>query len=125
MIRELTVASAVHLLAVLPALVLGIAQLLRPKGTRSHAAFGWAWVAAMALAAVSWFWIFGVGGAGRFSLIHLLSVIVLFNLAAAIWFVRRGNVPAHRKFMLGTLLGLIGAGAGALAPGRFLQQLLF
>jgi len=124
-IRELTFASAIHLAAVLPAVVLGLAQVLRPKGTRSHAAFGWAWVAAMAVAAVSSFWIFGIGNGGRFSLIHVLSVIVLFNLAAAIWFIRRGNVSAHRKFMIGTVLGLMGAGAGALAPGRFLHQLLF
>ncbi len=123
--RELTLASAIHLFAVLPAVAVGVAQLLLPKGTRAHKALGWAWVAAMAIAALSSFWIFGINGDGRFSAIHLLSVFVLFNLAAAIWFIRRGNVPAHRKFMIGTLLGLFGAGAGALAPGRFLGQLLF
>ena len=125
MTRELTLASALHLAAVLPAVLIGVAQLLMPKGTRTHKAFGWAWVAAMGLAAVSSFWIFGINSGGRFSVIHLLSVFVLFNLAAAIWFIRRGNVGAHRKFMIGTLLGLFGAGAGALAPGRFLHQLLF
>lgn len=125
MIRELTVASATHLAAGVPAVVLGLVQVLRPKGTRSHAAFGWTWVGAMAVAAVSSFWIFGIANGGRFSLIHVLAVIVLFNLVAAIWFIRRGNVSAHRKFMLGTALGLMGAGAGALARGRFLHQLLF
>jgi uncharacterized membrane protein len=124
MSRELTLASAIHLFAVLPAVVIGIALLLRRKGTAWHRRYGWAWVAAMAVAAVSSFWIFGVESGGRFSIIHLLSVIVMFNLAAAIWFIRRGNVSAHKKFMLGTLLGLLAAGAGALAPGRFLQQLL-
>lgn len=125
MTRELTLASAIHLAAVLPALAIGVAQLLMPKGTRSHKAFGWAWVAAMALAAVSSFWIFGLDSGGRYSVIHLLSVFVLLNLAAAIWSIRRGLVSAHKKFMVGTLLGLFGAGAGALAPGRFLHQLLF
>lgn len=124
MIRELTLASAIHLAAVLPAVVVGIAQLLLPKGTRAHKAFGWAWVGAMATAALSSFWIFGLNNDG-FSVIHLLSVFVLCNLAAAIWFIRRGNIQAHKKFMVGTLLGLFGAGAGALAPGRFLNQLLF
>ncbi|OGA17703.1 MAG: hypothetical protein A3I63_04020 [Betaproteobacteria bacterium RIFCSPLOWO2_02_FULL_66_14] len=123
--RELTFASAIHLAAVLPAVVLGAAQMLRPKGTRSHVALGRAWVAALGIAAVSSFWITGISSGGRFSVIHLLSIFVLFNLAAAIWFVRRGNVSAHRKFMIGTVLGLMGAGAGALAPGRFLHQLLF
>lgn len=125
MIRDLTLASAVHLAAVLPALAIGLTQLLMPKGTRSHRMFGWAWVAAMAVAAVSSFWIFGINSGDRFSVIHLLSVFVLLNLAAAIWAIRRGRVSVHKKFMMGTLLGLIGAGAGALAPGRFLHQLLF
>ena len=79
MTRELTLASAIHLAAVLPALAIGVAQLLLPKGTRSHKAFGWAWVAAMAIAAVSSFWIFGINSGGRFSVIHLLSVFVLLS----------------------------------------------
>jgi len=123
--RELTFPIAIHLAAVLPAVAVGVAQLMLPKGTRSHKALGWAWVAAMAIAAASSFWIFGINSGGRFSVIHLLSVFVLLNLVAAIWSIRRGHVSAHRKFMVGTLLGLLGAGAGALAPGRFLHQLLF
>lgn len=124
MTRELTFPIAIHLAAVLPAVAVGLAQLILPKGTRWHKALGWAWVAAMAVAALSSFWIFGINNDG-FSVIHLLSVFVLLNLAAAIWSIRRGHVSAHRKFMVGTLLGLLGAGAGALAPGRFLHQLLF
>lgn len=124
MTRELTFPIAIHLAAVLPAVAVGLAQLMLPKGTRWHKALGWAWVAAMAVAALSSFWIFGINNDG-FSVIHLLSVFVLLNLAAAIWSIRRGQVSAHRKFMVGTLLGLMGAGAGALAPGRFLHQLLF
>ena len=50
---------------------------------------------------------------------------VLVSLAVAIIAIRRGNVRRHRNFMIGTLLGLAGAGAGALMPGRFLSQLLF
>lgn len=125
MTRELTLASAIHLFAVLPAVVIGIAQLAAKKGTRAHKLLGWIWVLSMAVAAISSFWIFGINSGGRFSVIHLLSVFVLFNLACAIWFVRRGNVRAHKKFMVGTMLGLIGAGVGALMPGRFLAQLLF
>lgn len=124
MTHALTFPIAIHLAAVLPAVAVGLAQLMLPKGTRWHKALGWAWVAAMAVAALSSFWIFGINNDG-FSVIHLLSVFVLLNLAAAIWSIRRGHVSAHRKFMVGTLLGLMGAGAGALAPGRLLHQLLF
>jgi len=122
MVRELTLASAIHLGAVLPAVVIGLAQLLRKKGNRPHRVLGWIWVSSMAVAALSSFWIVGMNGRG-FSIVHLLSLVVLVNLALAIWFIRRGNVRAHRGFMVGTVLGLLGAGAGALTPGRFLTQL--
>src|SRR5688572_9585244 len=122
MLRELTLASAIHLGAVLPAVVIGLVQLLREKGNQPHRVLGWIWVLSMAVAAVSSFWIVGMNGAG-FSIVHLLSLVVLVNLALAIWFIRRGNVRAHRGFMVGTVLGLLGAGAGALTPGRFLTQL--
>ena len=32
--------------------------------------------------------------------------------------------PPHKGFMIGTFLGLAGAGLGALAPGRALYRLL-
>ena len=125
MTRELTLASAIHLAAVLPAVAIGVVQLAAKKGTRPHKLLGWIWVLAMALAAVSSFWISGISNGGGFSAIHLLSVFVLFNLVCAIWYIRRGNVRAHKKFMVGTLIGLAGAGIGALMPGRFLSQLFF
>ncbi len=125
MIRELTLASAIHLAAVLPALVIGVAQLAARKGSRPHRILGWIWVLSMAVAAVSSFWIFGINSGGGFSIIHALSAFVLCNLVCAIWFIRRGNVRAHGKFMVGTLIGLAGAGVGALMPGRFLAQLFF
>lgn len=125
MTRELTIASAIHLAAVLPAVAIGIAQLAAKKGTRSHQALGWIWVLSMAVAAVSSFWIFGINSGGRFSVIHLLSIVVLVNLGFAIWFIRRGNVRAHKYFMIGVFAGLVAAGLGALAPGRLLAQLLF
>lgn len=109
---------ALHLTAALLSLALGALVLGRRKGTRSHKALGRAWVGLMLVVAISSFWIGG-------SLIHLLSVWTLISLAAAIWFIRRGNVRAHKGFMIGTFLGLAGAGLGALAPGRALHAMLF
>ena len=116
---------AIHLCAVLPALVLGVVQLATPKGTRLHKDLGWFWVAAMAIAAISSFWILGLSKAGGFSVIHLLSLWTLVSLGCALWFIRRGNVRAHKRFMIGTFLGLAGAGLGALAPGRTLYLFFF
>ena len=125
MAKELALPIVLHLAAAFPAVVLGVVQLARGKGTFSHRFLGWAWVAAMAVLAVSSFWIFGLAEGGGFSWIHLLSAWTLFSLAAAIWFIRRGNVRAHQGFMIGTFAGLAAAGIGAVMPGRFLSQLLF
>jgi uncharacterized membrane protein len=81
------------------ALAVGIAVLLRRKGTASHKALGRTWVA--------------------------LMVWTLVSLTLAVWFIRRGNLRAHRGFMIGTFIGLAGAGLGALAPGRALYRLFF
>ena len=123
MAQELTVASAIHLAAVVPAIAIGAAQMLRPKGTRPHKLLGWMWLLAMLVAAMSSFWIMEIRKGAGWSVIHLLSLWVLFALTMAIWHVRRGNVRAHQRFMVGTLIGLAAAGAGALLPGRFLAQL--
>ncbi|MFY9316777.1 MAG: DUF2306 domain-containing protein [Burkholderiales bacterium] len=120
---ELTVASAIHLAAVVPAAVIGAVQLAAPKGTRPHRLLGWVWVLAMLTAALSSFWVMEIRKGAGWSVIHLLSAWVLVALALAIWHIRRGNVRAHKAYMVGTLLGLAGAGIGALLPGRFLAQL--
>lgn len=121
---ELTVASTIHLAAVVPAVVIGVIQLAAPKGTRPHRLLGWTWVLAMATAALSSFWVMEIRHGAGWSVIHLLSVWVLVAMALALWHIRRGNVRAHQRFMVGTLIGLAGAGIGALMPGRFLAQLL-
>lgn len=116
---------ALHLAAALGALALGAAILARRKGTPSHKALGRIWVALMAFVALSSFWIFEIRKGAGPSWIHLLSVWTLVSLACALYFIRRGHVRAHRGFMIGTFLGLAGAGLGALAPGRALYRFFF
>ena len=114
-----------HIAFALAALALGGVVLVRRKGTASHKMLGRAWASLMAAVALSSFWIFEIRQGGGPSVIHLLSVWTLISLACAVYFIRRGNVRAHRGFMIGTFLGLAGAGAGALAPGRALYRLFF
>ena len=111
-----------HLFAALAALSLGATVLFMRKGTRMHRTLGRAWVGLMVAAALSSFWILRNGA---FSWIHILSAWTLVALALAIYSIRRGNIAAHRGFMLGTFLGLAAAGAGALAPGRALHLFFF
>ncbi|HSU64191.1 MAG TPA: DUF2306 domain-containing protein [Burkholderiales bacterium] len=114
-----------HLAFALAALALGGVLLVRRKGTASHKVLGRIWASLMAVVALSSFWIFEIRHGAGPSFVHLLSVWTLISLACAIYFIRRGNVRAHRGFMIGTFLGLAGAGAGALAPGRALYRLFF
>lgn len=116
---------AAHLAAALLSLLVGALVLARQKGTRSHKLFGRLWVGLMLAVAISSFWILDIRKGAGFSAIHLLSVWTLVSLALAVYFIRRGNVRAHKGFMVGTFLGLAGAGLGALAPGRTLYLFLF
>lgn len=113
----------IHLIAALAALALGIAVFAMPKGTSVHKAMGRTWVALMLTVAVSSFWITGL--ADGFSVIHILSVVTIVSLGAAVWHIRRGNRRAHMGFMIGSFMGLIGAGAGTLAPGRIVASWLY
>lgn len=114
-----------HLAAALLALLLGTLQLVRRKGTPGHRTIGYAWVALMLAVALSSFWITGIAGRGHLSVIHGLSVFTLAMLALSIWAIRVGRVRTHRFTMIGVYAGgLIGAGAGAFAPGRLLSQIL-
>ena len=114
-----------HLAAALAALVLGTVIIVGRKGTPRHKAIGRAWVALMAAVALSSFWITGLAGPGRFSVIHLLSIFTLAVLVIAVWAIRTGRVRLHRRAMVGLYAGgLIGAGVGAFWPGRLLSHLL-
>jgi uncharacterized membrane protein len=118
-------AVLIHIVTAVLALALGIVLLARRKGTRGHKALGRIWAALMLVVAASSFWITGIAGPGRFSVIHLLSVFTIAMLALAVWAIRSGRVRTHRFTMIGIFAGgLIGAGAGALAPGRLISQML-
>ncbi len=117
---------AIHLAAALVALVLGAVQLARHKGTPPHRWRGRIWVAVMVAAAGSSFGIQALTQGHGFSYIHILSVWTLVALTVAIVAIRRGNVRMHRGFMIGSYLGLLGAGIGAVAvPGRLLYVFFF
>jgi uncharacterized membrane protein len=115
-----------HVAAALMALVLGLVQFIRPKGSDAHRLMGWCWVGFMALVALSSFGITEVAGPGRFSWIHGLSAFTLCGLVAAVFLARRGRIGAHRWSMIGLYLGaLLITGAFTLLPGRIMGRVVF
>ena len=112
-----------HIATALLALGLGAANLFLAKGTFRHRAFGWAWIAAMLCVTLSSFWIREIDH-GSFSWIHGLTAWTLFSMAVAIRAIRTGRVRLHAGFMTGTMAGAVVAGGFALAPGRFIGNLL-
>lgn len=109
-------AVAVHLGTVLPALVLGLAILIRRKGGATHRRLGFVWMGLMVATAVASFWIRGANGA--FSGIHLFSIGALVAVPMAIWRARVRDIRAHRQIMVSLYIGLIVAGGFALDPNR-------
>lgn len=113
----------IHLTATILALLLGIVMLARRKGTGWHRTLGWTWVGLMLTAAVSSFWITGIRG--DYSPIHILSVVVLVTVPAAILAIRKGKVSTHRRAMLTLFFtGLVLPGLFTLLPMRLLGRLL-
>lgn len=112
------VAILVHLGTVLPALPLGMVLFLARKGTRSHKALGWIWMALMAVTAVAALFIRELNG-GSFSLIHLFVPLTFFGIVRGVSAARQGRIAAHRRSMIGLFFGaLLVAGILSFLPGR-------
>jgi len=105
---------------------LGLVQLFRRKGDFPHRTLGYIWVSLMLLIAASSFWIHGMNQWNGFSVIHVLSIWVLFYTPFAVMMARRGNISAHKKGMIGLYAGaLLIAGFFTFMPGRIMHAVLF
>ena len=62
---------------------------------------------------------------GAYSPIHLLSLLTIFILGLAIYYVRIGNIKRHKQTMTALyFFALIVAGFFTLMPGRIMHQIL-
>jgi len=115
----------IHAFAAMTAFVLGIVQLVAPKGTLPHRTIGWIWVILLAMIALSSFFIHEIKLIGPFSPIHLLAIFTLVMLPLAVVRARRHEVQKHRKTMLGLFFGaLVIAGAFTFVPGRIMHAVV-
>ena len=119
-------AVASHAVAAIAALLLGTVQLAAPKGTLPHRALGYVWAGLMLYIAASGFWIHELQVWGRWSPIHLLSILVLVTVPLAVWRAHRHEVTAHKRGMISLYaLALVVTGLFTLWPGRVMHAVLF
>lgn len=115
-----------HAVAAMIAAVTGLFTLFAPKGTAGHRLLGRVFVLAMGVTALSSFLIHEIRSFGPFSMIHLLSIFVLFSLVQAIRAIRRGQVHAHRQGMISTYIGgIVIAGGFTFLPGRMMAKITY
>lgn len=117
-----------HAFAAMAAFVLGVVQIVAPKGTLPHRTLGWIWVALMLTVAISAFWIHGHNFRiwRGFGPIHLLAILVLVTVPLGVWRARRHQVDAHRWTMISIFTGaLVIAGVFTLVPGRIMHTVMF
>ena len=117
-----------HALAAMAAFVLGVVQLVAPKGTLPHRTLGWIWVALMLTVAISAFWIHGHSFRlwRTWSPIHLLSILTPLMLVLAVMRARQHRVRAHAITMISIFAGaLVIAGVFTLVPGRVMHTVVF
>jgi uncharacterized membrane protein len=106
----------------LAAILLGTFVMTQTKGSPRHRLLGRIWVSLILLTAVSSFWL---QSEGHFSWIHLLSVWIIVSMGIAVHAIRQQNVQRHLRFMRGSYVSLLVAGAFTLLPFRRLGNLLW
>ena len=114
-----------HVVAAVVAFAIGLALLIKRKGTGIHRALGWIWVVAMGVTAASSLFITGLNG-DSYSLIHLLTGWTLIALPMALVAIRQKKVIMHKRMMTGLFVGgLVAAGAFTFIPGRLMWEVFF
>ncbi len=114
----------VHLGTIGVALGLTPAVLWSRRGDARHRQKGYVWVAAMALTALTSFFIRQTNPGG-FSVIHLLSAWALIQLPIIVHSARRHNLVRHRRAVRGMVIGaLLIAGFFTFPFGRLLGHWL-
>jgi uncharacterized membrane protein len=117
-----------HAFAAMAAFVLGVVQLVAPKGTLPHRTLGWIWVLLLATTAISSFWILGDGYRlwRTWSPIHLLSIFAPIMLVLAVVRARQHRVKARAITMISIFAGaLVIAGLFTLVRGRIMHAVAF
>lgn len=119
-------AIQLHVLAVIPAALIGGFMLWAQKGTWLHRLCGRVWITLMVLTALSSFFIHEIRLIGDFSPIHMLSIVVLASAFEVVRSARQRDFVRHQRVVKSLYFGAIGiAGAFTLMPGRIMHDVVF
>ena len=116
----------IHLATVIPAFFIGGWLIFfSTKGARLHRAFGVIYLVLMTLTAIDAFFV-RVLDLGHLSWIHLFIPLTLYGVIGSILALRRHDIAAHKRAMVGTYVGaLLIAGAFTFMPGRLMHAIFF
>lgn len=115
----------IHVASALTAFFVGLILIVAPKGLRLHKTLGWTWVMAMAVTAVSSFFLTGLMGSSL-SPIHALSAWTMIGVPMGIAAIRHRDIRQHRHSMTGMFVGaLVIAGLFSFLPGRLMWDIFF
>ncbi len=115
----------VHLAALALVLVITPVMMWRKRGDDLHRLLGWIWSAAMMIAAIISFDM-RFTNQGGFSVIHILSVFVIFGVPVIVISARRRDIEKHRRRVRGMVIGaLLVAGFFTFPFQRMLGSWLF
>ena len=124
----------VHAFGAMAAFVLGLFQLIAPKGTLPHKIIGLIWVLLMTAIATSSIFIrpsvlgYDLPLIKWFSWIHLFTVLTFYGVIQGTYFLLRGGpgLKFHSRPFIGIFIGgLVVAGGTAFLPGRIMYQVAF
>lgn len=94
---EASLAIKIHIVAALIAVALTPFALWRERRDKLHKIFGYSWISAMTVTALSSFAITSFGVIGPFSPLHLLSILALWSMFTAVRHAIRGEIRQHQQ----------------------------
>ena len=124
----------IHAYTAITALVLGIVQLVAPKGTLPHKQLGVVWLGLMIVTTISAYFIQHPVGPGdpfwaRFSWIHLFIILNTWGISSGVALLLFGGperLKYHAKPFIGMFFGgLVVAGVLSFIPGRIMHAVVF
>ena len=116
----------IHAVSATIALGLGPLAIYRRKRDLVHKVSGYIWVVAMAVTALSSFWIHDFAIVWILSPIHALSVLALWSLYIGMRHILQGRVAQHRAVFRSLYWnGVLIAGLFNFLPGRVVNRIFF